>query len=270
MIKILLILLLFSLPAAAETVFKIFTLQHRFASDLLPVISPMVGADGLANGIDNQLIIRADPARMQEIEAVVAKLDAARVNRRITVSNSNNLQTQRERVVASGSKKVGKVTIGNDRSAIPNSGRVDIENNSSNNRQNSSQFINVLDGERAFIRVGQIVPFTQEWITITRRYIQVDRFTNWRDVTTGFTVRPRAVGDVNSKQIELEITPRIAKLNGGGNIDFEELSTVIRAPLGSWVDIGGTMQQNDEISRKIFDRQSIANKQNGNIQIKVD
>jgi Bacterial type II and III secretion system protein len=270
-LKKLLFVLLFSLPlfakiSFAETEFKIFTLQHRFASDLLPLVEPMVGADGTANGIDNQLIIRAQPERMQEIEALVAKMDAARVNRKITVSTSNNMQSQRERVEAKGATKVGKVTVSNDRKAKPDSSRVEVENSSSNTSQKSQQFINVLDGERAFIRVGQIVPFTQEWVTITRRYIQVDRFTDWREVTTGFAVRPRTIDN----EVELEITPRIARLNNQGYIDFEDLTTVIRTSLGSWVDIGGTMLQNDEVSRKILGRQSSASQQNSNLSVKVD
>ena len=269
--KLLFILLLlglncFSLSAFAETEFKIFTLQHRFASDLLPIVEPMVGADGTANGIDNQLIIRAQPERMREIEAIVAQMDAARVNRKISVNTSNSLQTQSERIEANGKVKLGKVTVGNDRRAKPNTGNIDIENSSSNIKQNSNQFINVLDGERAFIRVGQIVPFSQEWVTITRRYIQVDRFTDWREVTTGFAVRPRTINNT----VELEITPRIARLNNQGYIDFEELTTVIRTPLGSWVDIGGTMQQNDEVSRKILGLQSSSGQQNSNLSVKVD
>ena len=268
--KILLILLFFCTSSFAQTEFKIFTLQHHFANDLLPIIEPMVGMDGTANGINNQLIIRANPERMREIEATIVKLDTARVNRKISVNTSSNSQTQRERVEASGSTKVGKVTVSNDRRAQnsnkPNSGRVEVENSSSNSSQNSNQFISVLDGERAFIRVGQIVPFTQEWVTITRRYIQVDRFTDWREITTGFAVRPRTIGN----DVELEITPRIARLNNQGYIDFEELTTVVRTTLGNWVDIGGTMQQNDEVSRKILARQSASSQQNSNLSVKVD
>ena len=273
--KLLFILLLLSLNllsfnAFAETEFKIFTLQHRFANDLLPIIDPMVGADGTANGIDNQLIIRAQPERMREIEALVAQMDTARVNRKISVSTSNYIQNQRQRTEASGKIKMGSVTIGNDRRAKPNTGNVDIERNTSNTQQSSNQFINVLDGERAFIRVGQVVPLTQEWVTISRRYIQVDRFTDWREVTTGFAVRPRTVGDPINKQVELEITPRIAILNSQGYIDFEELTTVVHTTLGSWVDIGGTMQQNDEVSRKILGMQNSASQQKSSLSVKVD
>ena len=263
---LLLIALLFCKASFAETEFKIFTLQHRFANDLIQMIEPMVGADGSANGIDNQLIIRAQPDRMREIEALVSQMDTVRVNRKISVNTSNNTQSQRERNEASGKVKVGKVIVGNDRRAEPNTGNIDIERNASNTRQTSNQFISVIDGERAFIRVGQIVPFTQEWVTITRRYIQVDRLTDWREVTTGFAVRPRTIGN----SVELEITPRIARLNNQGFIDFEELTTVIRTSLGNWVDIGGSMQQNDEVSRKILGLQSEASQQTSHLSVKVD
>ena len=268
--KLLVLSLLFSLNTWAETEFKIITLQHLFARDLLPIIEPMVGADGAANGMNNQLIVRANPERMREIEATVASLDVARVNRKITVKSTNILQTQQDRTEAKGAVKVGKVTIANDRRSAPNSGRVEVERNSSNSSQNSNQFVSVLDGEPAFIKVGQIVPFTQEWVTITRRYIQIDKTTDWREITTGFAVRPRTIGDANNKQVELEITPRIAKLNSQGFIDFEDLKTIVNVRLGDWVDIGGTMQTNDDVSRKILGVQSASSQQQSSLVIKVE
>jgi len=258
--------MMMSFSAFAETEFKIITLQHLFASDLLPIVEPMVGADGAANGMNNQLIVRATPDRMREIEAIVAKLDVARVNRKITVKASNNVQTQQERTEASGAVNVGKVTVASDRRAAPNTGRVELDRNSSNSTQNSNQFVSVLDGERAFIRVGQSVLFTQEWVTITRRYVQIDRTTDWQEIATGFAVRPRTVGN----QVELEITPRIAKLNSSGYIDFEDLKTTLRVNLGDWVDIGGTMQTNDDVSRKILGLQNISSQQKSSLVIKVE
>ena len=264
--KLLFALLMMSFSAFAETEFKIITLQHLFASDLLPIVEPMVGADGAANGMNNQLIVRAAPERMREIEVIVAKLDVARVNRKITVKASSYVQTQQERTEASGAVNVGKVTVASDRRAAPNTGRVELDRNSSNSTQNSNQFVSVLDGERAFIRVGQSVLFTQEWVTITRRYVQIDRTTDWQEISTGFAVRPRTVGN----QVELEITPRIAKLNSSGYIDFEDLKTTLRVNLGDWVDIGGTMQTNDEVSRKILGLQNISSQQKSNLVIKVE
>ncbi len=265
--KILLLwLFTWSLCLQAATEFKIITLQHSFASDLLPTITPMVGPDGTATGTNNQLILRASPERMREIEAIVEQLDVTKVNRRITVSTSNQGHYQQERIGARGKVKVGKVTVSNDRRIKSNTGNINIENRASHTQRSASQFLNVLDGQRAFIRVGQIVPFTQEWITITRRYIHIDRTTDWHDITTGFAVRPRTIGN----QVELEITPRIAKLNSQGFIDFEELTTVVRVSLGEWVDLGNTMQNHDNVSRKILGFQQSSSSSNSQLVIKVD
>lgn len=265
--KLLLILvLLWGVNALAATEFKIITLQHRFASDLLPTISPMVGAEGTATGVRNQLILRASPARMREIETVVATLDTARVNRKITIDTSNNQQSHQERIEANGRVRIGNVTVSNDRNRTTNGANIDLENTSRNTRQNSSQFLTVLDGERAFIRVGQVVPFTQDWVTITRRFVQTSRTTDWREITTGFAVRTRTVGN----QVELEVTPRIAKLNSRGFIDFEQLTTTLRVSLGEWVDLGSTMQNSDNVSRKILGFQQSSSQQQSALSIKVD
>ena len=271
MLSLALLSVLASVPVLAETEFKIISLQHRFASDLLPTITPMVGLDGTATGMNNQLILRAQPERMREIETLIEKLDAARVNRRITVSNSLQQNSQSSNIEASGTvlldtRRAGIVTISNTRRTQRNGGNIVIERNTSSTRQTGNQFINVLDGERAFISSGQIVPFTQEWVSITRRYVQIERITDWREVTTGFAVRPRTIGN----QVELEITPRISSMNQQGFIDFNELGTVVSLSLGEWLDIGGTMQNKDEISRKILGSQSVSNSLNSRLFIKVD
>lgn len=235
--------------AQAESELKIITLQHRFADDLLPTITPMVGEDGTATGLRNQLIVRASPERIREIEIIVKQLDTARENRRITVNRNANQNSQNSRIDANGKVQIGEVTIGNNRHAKPNRGNIYIEETTRTTQQSSSQFLNVLDGERAFIRVGQYVPFTQEWIVLTSRFTQVEQFTDWQEISTGFAVRPRSFGN----QVELEITPRIARLNTQGTIDFEELTTTLRVQLGEWVDIGSTMQNHDEVSRKILE-----------------
>lgn len=254
------------ISAYAATEFKIITLQHSFANDLLPVITPMVGPSGTATGLNNQLILRAEPARMPEIEALVKELDKAKVNRKITIDRTGESAYQRNRTEARGTIKTGRVIISNDRRSRPNTGRIDIERQTGSTRHNSSQFLNVLDGQRAFIRVGQFVPFTQDWVTITSQYIAVNQVTQWQDVSTGFAVRPRTIGN----QVELEITPRIASLNNQGFIDFEELSTVVYVQLGEWVDIANTMQNSDNVSRKILGSQGTADFQSSKLSIRVD
>ena len=260
--------MLFSVTAMAATEFKIITLQHRFADELLPIIQPLAGEDGVVTGMQNQLIIRTSPENMAEIEQVIASMDVARSNLKITVNRQNNLDSTQHGVDVSGRKRIGNVAISTNR--YPRQARdgvqIDIQNNSSTTKQNSQQFINVVDGEFAFIQVGQSVPFTQEWRTFTHRYTHIKRTTEFIEVSTGFAVRPRSIGG----QIELDITPRIAQLNQQGFIDFEALRTVVRVNKGEWVYVGGAMQRNDEVSRAILSFKNKAQTQNNVLNIRVD
>ena len=260
--------MLFSVTAMAATEFKIITLQHRFADDLLPIIQPLAGEDGVVTGMQNQLIFRTSPENMAEIEQVIASMDVARSNLKITVNRQNNLDSTQHGVDVSGRKRIGNVAISTNR--YPRQARdgvqIDIQNNSSTTKQNNQQFINVVDGEFAFIQVGQSVPFTQEWRTFTHRYTHIQRTTEFIEVSTGFAVRPRSIGG----HIELDITPRIAQLNQQGFIDFEALRTVVRINKGEWFDLGGAMQQNDEVSRAILSFKNKAQTQNNVLNIRVD
>jgi len=268
--KFLFALLLFSISlcSAAALEFKIITLHHRFAEDLLPIIQPIVGNEGTATAMQNNLIIRTSPEKMAEIEQLVANLDSPRQNLRITVNRLNSSLSARSSIEAGGNKRIGKTVIstGSYPSRQNDNVRIGIENNQNISSGSSSQFLQVLDGESAFISVGQSVPYTSEWVTLTQRYISVQRSTEFADISTGFAVRPRIIGN----QVELEITPRFAQLNQRGFIDFDTLKTVIRADRGVWINISGIMQEKDEVSRAILNSQTGGQSLNNQLLIRVD
>ncbi len=257
-----------SLNAIAATDFKIITLQHRFVEDILPIIQPLAGSEGVITGMQNQLIIRASPEKMIEIEQVIATFDVARQNLKITISYQSNLQTTNDGVTVNGHKKIGNTVISTHKypKNYTSDIQVDIKNNQTKTTSGSNQFINVIEGERAFIQVGQSVPFTQEWITLTRRYLSHQQTIAFVDVSTGFSVRPRYIGS----QIELEITPRISQLNQNGVIDFEDLSTVVLVNKDEWLDLGSIMQQRDDVSRAILSTLAGSQTQGSKLSIRVE
>ncbi|MEO8419062.1 MAG: secretin N-terminal domain-containing protein [Methylophilaceae bacterium] len=240
-------------------------MQHRFADDLLPVVQPMVGEGGSASAINNQLLLRATLERMAAIEQVVATLDVSRKNVRITIRHDDTQQAQHDRLGISGRIRSGEVRMG-----VGEAGRdgvqLNVDHEQSNMSERGSEFVTVLDGERAFIRVGQSVPYTEQWALWSQRYLNIQQTTEFRDITTGFAVRPRYIGD----QLELEIAPRIARLNSAGFIDFEELATTVRVTPGQWFDLGGTMQLKDDVSRAILSNQQGSGAQTTSLMIKVD
>ena len=254
--------------ASAATEFKIITLQHRFAEDILPAILPLLGNEGTASAMQNNLIIRTSPGNMAEIEQIITTLDTARQNLKITINRNKSLSFNGNAAEVSGRKRIGNTTIEttNSRRIIRNGVALNIENQQSRSNISNTQFIQVMDGRDAFISVGQSIPFTSEWINLTQRYVSVQRTTEFIDIDTGFAVRPRIIGDL----IELEVTPRFSQMNQSGNIDFETLTTTIRAQRGEWVDLGEIMQQKDEVSRAIFSWNNNNQSSNSQLLIKVD
>lgn len=205
---------------------------------------------------------------MAEIEQIISTLDIARQNLKITINRNKNLSANGSSAEASGRKHIGNVAIetGNNRRIIRDGVALNIENQQSKSNIGNTQFIQVIDGEKAFISVGQSIPYSQEWLTLTQRYVSVQRTTQFVTIDTGFAIRPRTIGN----QIELEVTPRFSQLNQSGVIDFETLSTTIRASRGEWVDLAGIMQQKDDVSRAILSWQTNYQSSNSQLLIKVE
>lgn len=248
--RLLLVLLLScSLVAWAATEFRVFTLQHRFAEELLPAVQPLVGADGSVSAVDNLLLVDASPERLAAIEQLLQKLDTELKQLRITVRHE-----AQENSTATGVAVGGSVHGDGWRVRLPGSDArrggvtVDIAQNERQIDIRANEYVHVMDGARAVIAVGQSVPYTESWLVLTRRHAHLQQTVRFQTVATGFLVRPRSLGE----EVELEITPRIAEAGAGGVIEFATLSTTVRVRPGAWFDLGGHMRERDEVSRAIL------------------
>lgn len=256
----LLVSVFFSIQVLAATEFEIITLQHRFAQDLLPTVQQIVGQNGTVTGIQNQLIVRTSSENMAIIKQLVAQLDKPRKNFKITISQSEISQRNQDSIGTSGRARVGKVTVthGNLSPKVSNGIVVDLQQQGNSVKSTGQQFINVADGERGLITVGTMIPYTQEWITLTQQYATTYKSTEFITISTGFTVLANSVGN----QVELKITPSIRKANSpqreieNPSFNFEELSSTVRINPGEWMDLGGVMQQTDAISHAILNQQN--------------
>jgi len=264
----LLMALSLTLQGHAANDFKIFTLQYRFAEEVLPTIQAVIGNHGTASAIQNQLIVRTDSKTMAEVEQTLATLDTARENFTISVKRQNNFTGTNRNSTVKGRTRIGNATIqtGNDARNGRDGIQIGIEDNQTNSQQSSQQFIRVTDGAPAYISVGESIPYTSEWLLLTRRYAVRQVSTQFVDIGTGFTVRARSIGS----QVELEITPTFSSLQQDGRIEFEQLSSTVRAQRGEWVNLGGIMQDKDEVSRAILTSISGQSTQNSQLFIRVE
>jgi type II secretory pathway component GspD/PulD (secretin) len=264
----LLIMLSISLASDAASEFKIFTLQHRFAEDILPTIQAIVGSNGTTSAIQNQLIVRTDSQTMIEVEQTIATLDTARENLKIRVKRQNNMTGSSSNASVKGRTRIGNATIvtGNDSRHGRDGVNINLENNQTQSLQSSEQFIQVADGAPAYISVGESVPYTSEWMLLTQRYAVTQTNTEFIEIGTGFTVRARSIG----RQVELDITPTFSKLKQYGRLEFEQLTSTVMVERNEWVNIGGIMQEKDEISRTILSSKNGRSYENNQIFIRVE
>jgi hypothetical protein len=237
---------------AQQSVLEVITLKYRTADQVIPLVQPFVDRDGSVTGMQNQLIVRTSPANLAEIRRILDQVDARPRQLLVTVRQDVDLDTARREAQLSG-----RVAIGNSASiAVPgNRGRDDglsvragSGDTSARGRiaardvatsDTNTQRVQVLEGNVAFIRVGQSVPVPARQVVQTPYGTQIVESTQFRDFNTGFQVLPRVAGDM----VTVEINPqreRAGRYPGAGNV--QGLSTVVSAPLGEWMEIGGTVE----------------------------
>ena len=255
LLAILLLIISFplSFPAGADEI-EVIELHNRPASELIPILRPMLDPGGAINGTGFQLIIRTTPENLAQIRTAIARLDDAPKQLLITVRQGGDRHSQeREGSISgnyqsgSGGISIGSNTPGQGRGAAVESrskkGRITarIYSTDRHNRGAVSQNIRAQDGEWATIYAGKSVPYPTQSIVQTPSGTSVQQGIEYKDVTSGFEVRPRLSGN----RVILEIRPFYNKLSrkGGGMIDTQQASTTVTGALGEWLEIGGIANQ---------------------------
>lgn len=238
------------LSVVAQEQVEVITLNYRNAEQMLPLIQPLVGRDGAVSGIQNRLVIRTTADKMAQIKRVIASVDTRPRRLMITVRQNTNRDAlaQESSVFGSVGTQRGRVTlpeipgdsgarveIGNQRN------RIGAQVSSTRDTENSAevQRVQVLEGNAAFIRAGQSVPYPTRTIIRDGRGTTVVEESRFQDVTSGFYVLPR----VSGTQVTLEIDPQRNTLGRQGVVNVQQASTVLSGRIGEWIELGGVSQQ---------------------------
>ena len=263
-------------PAAADEA-RIILLKHRPASEVMPLIRPLLGPDDALSGLDFRLIIRTSDRNLKAIERLLTQVDVARQRLRITVEQASaDDRTQTSRSVT------GEAPIG-DKARItlpakpPENGGLVVQQNGLRytvNRHTTSasnpitQTVMTLDGQRAYIRIGQSVPHVKTILALSHRQFVLTQGIELQDVTTGFDVLPRVRGD----RVLVEITPRLSSLRDPtiGLADFRELSTTVDTRQGEWLDLGAILGNRSEIERTILESASTTSGERRTVRLKIE
>ncbi len=290
------------LTHAAETALHIIPLKHRLAEEVTPIVRPLLASGESVNGMDSRLIVRAAPPTLVQIERLLAEIDRPRRNLRISVRHTGEYERAQDSQGISGDLRHGNTRIvvnngGHDTGAaapahpcargtcpsldgviVRHSGpdgtvQLHSERRVTSTRDTSTQTLTVLDGGRAFLRVGESVPQVQTFLALIGNRPGIVTGSQYYDVTTGFEVEPRLVNEASFKeQIQLAVTPRLAFRSDQGAqiVNFQELRTLVTVRAGEWTDLGGAVESSNEVNRQILGVRSHGGSGSSRILIRVD
>jgi len=253
---------------AQTQMMEIFSLKYRTVEQMMALIRPLVPPPGTVTGIQNQLIVRSTPQNIAEVRAVLERVDTAPRRLLITVRQDADATTERDRLSVSGTVPLGRngeIVVG-----APGGAGVEAQVLSSRRAESdrNTQQVQALEGQPAFIQIGQSVPVPSRQVVRGAFGTQVIDTVEYRDIGTGFQVLPRVNGD----RVFLDILPqRETPGNAGpGSVNTQRLSTTVSGRLGEWIDLGGATQVIDERQSVLLGRTTRAGIDQRRVLVRVE
>ena len=227
----------FSVMAATEIV----PLNYRTSADMLPMAQDFIGKDGQVSAYGNQLIIKAEPDKIQEVKALITQLDTAPKRLLITVdTNENNQQNTGDQ-------------------------QTRIINYSTASRDGGIQQIQASEGAPALIQVGQSVPITSSQ---TNSYGDYSSQTQYRNVTQGFYVTASVTGDI----VHLAISTNRDRMSQERPdvVNVQSTDTTVSGRLGEWITLAGVNRQTQADKQGLTRSYSTQGRDDMTLRVKVD
>lgn len=261
-------------PAAAQDmVLEVIPLKHRPVSEVLPIIRPFVDKRGTVTGMNNQLIVRTTPANLEELRRILERIDAAARRLVVTVRFDAADRGGTGRAEVAGEVGVGgdgKLTAGRPAPGTGDRVQITVRQTAARSEFADTQQIRVLEGNVAFIAVGQSIPIPERATTATGETTTTHDTIRYKDVTSGFYVLPRLSGD-RGDRVTLEISPHKAALSrhGGGAIDVQQMHTTVATRLDEWIEIGAVTRNEQTGARGIVFSTADRSDRHGRIFLRV-
>ena len=258
--------LLLACTLSAQAATEIIPLNYRTSADLLPVAQNVLGKDGKASAYQNQLIVNAEPAKIQELRLLLGQLDtpARRLLISVDTSDSNDQDTQ-----------------GYSRS---DQNQTRIISYGTGSRDGGLQQVQTVEGAPALIQVGQSVPLTtaistnqsfgngtnqNQAQTQTSNQQPLTQIQNqYRNVTQGFYVTASVTGDI----VHLSISTNRDRMSQERQdvVNVQSTDTTVSGRLGEWITLAGVNGQSQADRKALTRSYSTSGRNDMTLRVKVD
>lgn len=226
------LLTLTSALAYANDRIEMIPLKNRSAEELIPLVHPLLDPSEAISGTGYQLIVRAAPARLEEIRALVAQLDQSAKQLRISVRRAAREEIEREQANA-------QISLGAGGGTVEARGRAIVRSTRDKGGERNHYEVTALEGTPAFINTGEAFPVPTQSGYIVNGQPVVTQGIEYQQLNSGFY----ALARTHDEQVTVDISPQREVLDGRGRIQTTSLVTTVRGRLGEWLELGGTSQQ---------------------------
>lgn len=240
-LRTLLTALVMTVSACAMAATEVVNLNNRTSADLLPVAQNFIGKDGTVSAYGNQLIVNAEPARIEGLRALLGQLDTPAKRLLITVdTNENNQQN-------SGDSQTRIISYG------------------TASRDGGVQQIQASEGVPALIQVGQSVPLTT---TQQDSYGRLQNQTQYRNVTQGFYVTASVTGET----VHLAISTNRDRMSQErlDVVNVQSTDTTVSGRLGEWIPLAGINRETQADKSSTTRSYSTQGRDDLTLRVKVD
>ena len=198
--------------AWAQQRMEILPLHHRTLEQVLPALRPLLEPGGVLTGRSNQLIVRTSAQNLEQIRQALAAIDTPLRRLLISVRFAEASDFHHREIAAGGALRPGGSQL-----------ELRARDTDATADERVDQRVQVLEGGRAFVAVGQSRPLGGGDQGI-------------QDLATGFAVVPR----ISGRRVLLQIEPQRERPGAlPGSVDSQRVATTVSAGLGQWVELGG-------------------------------
>ncbi|AZF06041.1 secretin N-terminal domain-containing protein [Pseudomonas sp. R5-89-07] len=231
------------LTASASTMAdtQVVDLSNRTSADLLPVAQNFIGKDGTVSVYGNQLIVNAEPGKIEALRTLLGQLDTPAKRLLITVDTNENNQHN------TGDSQTRIISYG------------------TTSREGGIQQIQASEGVPALIQVGQSVPLTT---TQQDSYGRLQNQTQYRNVTQGFYVTASVTGET----VHLAISTNRDRMSQERPdvVNVQSTDTSVSGRLGEWITLAGINRETQADKSSTTRSYSTQGRDDLTVRVKVD
>jgi len=224
--------------ASAQPRIDVIDLKQRTSEEMIRLISPMLEDQESASGVGFQLILQAEPGRLEELRTLVDKLDRQLHQLRISVRQGQSLQSSGQDANAQG-----QITLQDEKATLSAQGYV---LSTRKQTQNTDRFqVTTLEGTPVYIAHSLSFPVTGITTQIVNGTAVNTPHTDYHSASSGFYAKAWLQPD---NRVTVDIAPQRETLASDqyGAIQHQSLSTRVQGKLGQWLLIGGNGVQETE------------------------